>query len=37
MSLDMAMVQFDHRLIAWMLALLIPLFWWRVRTTPTTR
>ena len=31
---NMATVQFDHRLIAWVLALLIPLFWWRVRTTP---
>jgi cytochrome c oxidase assembly protein subunit 15 len=31
---NMATVQFDHRLIAWLLALLIPWFWWRVRTTP---
>ena len=28
---NMATVQFDHRLIAWALALLIPVFWWRVR------
>ena len=27
---NMATVQFDHRVIAWLLALLIPLFWWRV-------
>ena len=31
---NMATVQFDHRLIAWALALLVPLFWWRVRATP---
>jgi heme a synthase len=31
---NMATVQFDHRLLAWALALLIPLFWWRVRVTP---
>jgi cytochrome c oxidase assembly protein subunit 15 len=31
---NMATVQFDHRAIAWALALLVPLFWWRVRTTP---
>ena len=28
---NMATVQFDHRLIAWLLALLVPLLWWRVR------
>jgi heme a synthase len=28
---NMATVQFDHRLIALVLALLVPLFWWRVR------
>jgi cytochrome c oxidase assembly protein subunit 15 len=28
---NMATVQFDHRLLAWLLALLIPVFWWRVR------
>ena len=31
---NMATVQFDHRLIAWTLAVLIPVFWWRARTTP---
>jgi cytochrome c oxidase assembly protein subunit 15 len=31
---NMATVQFDHRLIAWMLALLVPLFWWRVVSVP---
>ena len=28
---NMATVQFDHRAIAWLLALLVPLAWWRVR------
>jgi cytochrome c oxidase assembly protein subunit 15 len=28
---NMATVQFDHRLIAWTLALLVPIFWRRVR------
>jgi cytochrome c oxidase assembly protein subunit 15 len=28
---NMATVQFDHRLIAWTLALLVPILWWRVR------
>ncbi len=28
---NMATVQFDHRLIAWLLAVLIPLLWWRLR------
>ncbi|HEX6137095.1 MAG TPA: COX15/CtaA family protein [Casimicrobiaceae bacterium] len=27
---NMATVQFDHRLLAWALALAVPLFWWRV-------
>ena len=31
---NMATVQFDHRIIAWVLAILIPVFWWRVRSTP---
>jgi heme a synthase len=31
---NMATVQFDHRAIAWALALLVPVFWWRVRATP---
>jgi cytochrome c oxidase assembly protein subunit 15 len=26
---NLATVQFDHRLIAWLLAALVPLFWWR--------
>lgn len=30
---DLATVQFDHRLIAWLLAFLIPLFWLRSRKT----
>jgi heme a synthase len=29
---NVATVQFDHRLIAWLLAVLIPIFWWRVRS-----
>ncbi|HEX8010648.1 MAG TPA: COX15/CtaA family protein [Casimicrobiaceae bacterium] len=32
---NMATVQFDHRLIAWALAFLVPLFWWRVRSSPS--
>jgi cytochrome c oxidase assembly protein subunit 15 len=28
---NMATVQFDHRAIAWALAIAVPLFWWRVR------
>jgi cytochrome c oxidase assembly protein subunit 15 len=31
---NMATVQFDHRLIGWMLALATPWLWWRVRRTP---
>ena len=32
---NMATVQFDHRLIAWLLALAVPLLWWQaMRTTP---
>ena len=31
---NMATVQFDHRLIAWIIAVLVPLLWWRLRTTP---
>ena len=31
---NMATVQFDHRLIALVLALLLPLFWWRVNAAP---
>jgi len=29
----MATVQFDHRLIAWVLAFLVPALWWKLRTT----
>ena len=28
---NMATVQFDHRLIAWLLAILVPWFWWKTR------
>jgi len=28
---NMALVQFDHRLLAWLLALLAPWFWWKTR------
>ncbi len=31
---NMATVQFDHRAIAWVLALTVPVFWLRVRTSP---
>jgi cytochrome c oxidase assembly protein subunit 15 len=31
----MATVQFDHRLIAWLLAVLVPVLWWRLRTAPS--
>ena len=30
---NMATVQFDHRLVAYVLAVAIPLLWWRVRRT----
>ena len=30
---NMATVQFDHRAVAWLLALLVPWLWWRVRGT----
>ena len=33
---NMATVQLDHRLIAWVLALTIPAFWWRVRSAADT-
>ncbi|KAB2845437.1 MAG: heme A synthase [Burkholderiales bacterium] len=33
---NMATVQFDHRLIAWALAFLVPWFWWRCRHLPLT-
>jgi cytochrome c oxidase assembly protein subunit 15 len=31
---NMATVQFDHRALAWVLALAVPAFWWRVRGKP---
>jgi cytochrome c oxidase assembly protein subunit 15 len=31
---NMTTVQFDHRLIAWMLAILVPIFWFKSRTVP---
>ena len=31
---NMATVQFDHRAIAWTIALVTPLLWWRVLRTP---
>jgi cytochrome c oxidase assembly protein subunit 15 len=31
---NMATVQFDHRAIAWVLALTVPVFWWSVRASP---
>ncbi|MFO1206874.1 MAG: COX15/CtaA family protein [Burkholderiales bacterium] len=37
---NMATVQFDHRLIAWVLAFVVPLFWWRsggARLSPLAR
>ena len=33
---NMATVQFDHRLLAWLLAIVVPLFWWRSRRTEST-
>jgi cytochrome c oxidase assembly protein subunit 15 len=34
---NIATVQFDHRLIAWALAALVPWFWLRVRRAPVSR
>jgi cytochrome c oxidase assembly protein subunit 15 len=31
---NMATVQFDHRLGAWLLALLVPVLWWKLRRAP---
>jgi heme a synthase len=31
---NMATVQFDHRLLAWTLLALVPIWWWRVHATP---
>ena len=33
---NMATVQFDHRAIAWTLALVTPILWWRVQRAPDT-
>jgi cytochrome c oxidase assembly protein subunit 15 len=30
---NMATVQFDHRAIAWLLAVLVPVLWWKLRST----
>ena len=34
---NMATVQFDHRLIAWVLMAYVPLLWWATRACPVTR
>jgi cytochrome c oxidase assembly protein subunit 15 len=34
---NLATVQFDHRLIAWLLAFLTPWTWWRVRRGDSPR
>jgi len=31
---NLVTVQFDHRLLAWLLAVLVPWFWWRARHAP---
>jgi cytochrome c oxidase assembly protein subunit 15 len=31
---NMATVQFDHRLLAWVLLVSVPIWWWRVHATP---
>jgi cytochrome c oxidase assembly protein subunit 15 len=31
---NVATVQFDHRAIAWLLAALVPMLWWRMRRSP---
>jgi len=31
---NMATLQFDHRVLAWVLAFTVPAFWWRVRAKP---
>lgn len=33
---NMATVQFDHRLGAWLLAFLVPWFWWQLRNAPVS-
>ncbi len=30
---NMATVQFDHRVLAWLIAVLVPALWWKLRTT----
>jgi cytochrome c oxidase assembly protein subunit 15 len=34
---NMATVQFDHRVLAWLLAAAVPLLWWRVRRAGVPR
>jgi cytochrome c oxidase assembly protein subunit 15 len=34
---NMALVQFDHRLGAWLLAFLVPWFWWKIRSAAVSR
>lgn len=31
---NLATVQFDHRMLAWLLAFVTPLLWWRIRLNP---
>ena len=33
---NMATVQFDHRLVAWTLAIVVPWFWFRIRNAPVS-
>ena len=33
---NMGTVQFDHRLIAWLLVILIPILWWRIKQAKVT-
>lgn len=34
---NLATVQFDHRLLAWLLAVIVPWAWWRLRRLPLPR
>jgi len=34
---NMALVQFDHRLGAWLLAFLVPWLWWKIRAAALSR
>src|SRR5689334_15685940 len=34
---NMATVQFDHRAVGWLLAIAVPLLWWRLRTPAVPR